>query len=71
MRYKVERLQYGGIAFGQNEVTWHNKFLNKIQKIDFWFEKPPDQIEVTSYSYNGTTIDMSGLPNFRYYIKRY
>ena len=71
VRYKVERLQYGGIAFGQNEVTWHNKFLNKIQKIDFWFEKPPDQIEVTSYSFNGTTIDMSGLPNFRYHIKRY
>ena len=71
VRYKVERLQYGGIAFGQNEVTWHNKFLNKIHKIDFWFVKPPNEIEVTNYSFNGTTIDMSGLPNFRYHIKRY
>jgi len=46
-------------------------YFEEQSDVDFWFEKPPDQIDVTSYSFNGTTIDMSGLPNFRYHIKRY
>ena len=54
--YMVEKHLYGGSrALNQHEpkVQYHSGALIKMRnRIDFWFEQAPDQIEVTTYRDN-------------------